>query len=157
MAVEDFGGKVLGRTIEVIGVDHQTKPDIGSNLARQLIDQDHVSMLNIGGSSGVGLAVQNVARERKIVSIQSGNYAASISGTSCSPYGTQWAVVTTALGIPEQIAFQPIGTQEKAITDHVDIKRFKSPAFVEQFTRRYLIQAGAAANTSASTSSSLFV
>ncbi len=97
MAVEDFGGTVLGRPIEVIGVDHQTKPDIGSNLARQLIDQDHVSMLNIGGSSGVGLAVQNVARERKIVSIQSGNYAASISGSSCSPYGTQWAVTTTAL------------------------------------------------------------
>ena len=97
MAVEDFGGTVLGRPIEVIGVDHQTKPDIGVNLARQLIDQSHVSMLNIGGSSGVGLAVQNVARERKIVSIQSGNYAASISGKSCSPYGTHWAVSTTAL------------------------------------------------------------
>ena len=97
MAAEDFGGKVLGRTIEVIGVDHQTKPDIGVNLAKQLIDQSHVSMLNIGGSSGVGLAVQNVARERKIVTIQSGNYAASLAGKACSPYGTQWAVSTTAL------------------------------------------------------------
>ena len=54
-------------------------------------------MLNVGGSSGVGLAVQNVARERKITTIQSGNYAASIAGKSCSPYGTQWAVSTTAL------------------------------------------------------------
>lgn len=97
MAVEDFGGKVLGRPIEIIAVDHQTKPDIGSTLARKLIDQDHVSMLNIGGSSGVGLAVQTVARERKITSIQSGNFAASISGTSCSPYGSQWAVTTTVL------------------------------------------------------------
>jgi branched-chain amino acid transport system substrate-binding protein len=97
MAVEEFGGKVLGRPIEVIAVDHQTKPDIGSTLARKLIDQDRVSMLNIGGSSGVGLAVQTVARERKITTIQSGNFAASISGTSCSPYGTQWAVTTTAL------------------------------------------------------------
>jgi len=97
MAVEDFGGTILGRPIEVIGVDHQTKADLGSSLARQLIDQDHVSMLNIGGSSGVGLAVQNVARERKIATIQSGNYAASISGASCSPYGTHWAVTTTAL------------------------------------------------------------
>ena len=97
MAVEDFGGKVLGRPIEVIAVDHQTKPDIGSTLARKLIDQDRVSMLNVGGSSGVGLAVQTVARERKIATIQSGNFAASISGTSCSPYGTQWAVTTTAL------------------------------------------------------------
>ena len=97
MAVEDFGGTVLGRNIEVIGVDHQTKPDLGVTLTRQLIDQSHVSMLNIGGSSGVGLAVQNVAKERKVTTIQSGNYAASIAGKSCSPYGTQWAVSTTAL------------------------------------------------------------
>ena len=97
MAVEDFGGTVLGRPIEVIAVDHQTKPDVGVALTRQLIDQGRVSMLNIGGSSGVGLAVQNLARERKVVSIQSGNYAASITGKACSPYGTQWAVSTTAL------------------------------------------------------------
>ena len=97
MAVEDFGGSVLGRAIEVLAVDHQTKPDTGVSLSKQLIDQSHVSMLNIGGSSGVGLAVQNVARERKITSIQSGNYAASIAGKACSPYGTQWAVSTTAL------------------------------------------------------------
>ena len=97
MAVEAFGGSVLGRPIEVIAVDHQTKPDIGVSLTKQLIDQSHVSMLNIGGSSGVGLAVQNVARERKITSIQSGNYAASIAGKACSPYGTQWAVSTTVL------------------------------------------------------------
>ena len=97
MAVEDFGGTVLGRPIEVIAVDHQTKADLGSTLARKLIDQDHVSMLNIGGSSGVGLAVQNAAKERRVVTIQSGNYAASIAGKSCSPYGTQWAVSTTAL------------------------------------------------------------
>ena len=97
MAVEDFGGTVLGRAIEVMAVDHQTKPDVGVALARQLIDQSRVSMLNIGGSSGVGLAVQNLARERKVVSIQSGNYAASITGKACSPYNTQWAVSTTAL------------------------------------------------------------
>src|ERR1700712_410895 len=97
MAVEDFGGKVLGRPIEVIVVDHLTKPDVGVSLARQLIDQNHVSMLNIGGSSAVGLAVQNFAKERKVTSIQSGNYAASIAGKFCSPYGTQWAVSTTAL------------------------------------------------------------
>ena len=97
MAVEDFGGTVLGRPVEVIGVDHQTKPDLGAGLTRQLIDQSHVSMINTGGSSGVGLAVQNVTNERKVTLIQSGNYAASISGKSCSPYATQWAVSTTAL------------------------------------------------------------
>ena len=97
MAVEDFGGSVLGRPIEVIGVDHQTKPDLGVGLTRQLIDQNKVSMINTGGSSGVGLAVQTVTNERKVTLIQSGNYAASIAGKSCSPYATQWAVSTTAL------------------------------------------------------------
>ena len=97
MAVEDFGGTVLGRPIEVLGVDHQTKPDLGVSLTRQLIDQNKVSMVNTGGSSGVGLAIQNVTNERKVTLIQSGNYAASISGKSCSPYATQWAVSTTAL------------------------------------------------------------
>ena len=97
MAIEDFGGTVLGRPIEVVAVDHQTKPDLGVTLSRQLIDQSHVSMLNIGGSSGVGVAVQNLAKERKVTSIQSGNYAASIAGKFCSPYGTQWAVSTVAL------------------------------------------------------------
>jgi branched-chain amino acid transport system substrate-binding protein len=46
MAIEDFGGTVLGRPIEVIAVDHQTKPDLGVTLARQLIDQSQVSMLS---------------------------------------------------------------------------------------------------------------
>lgn len=97
MAVEDFGGKVLGRPIEVIAVDHQTKPDIGSSLARQLIDERGVSALLQGGSSAVGLAVHNLAKERKVTSIVTGNYAASFSGRSCSPYGTQWPPSTGEL------------------------------------------------------------
>ena len=55
-------------------------------------------------------------------------------------------VVTTALGIPEQIAFQPLEAQEKAISSQLDIAQFKSPAFVESFVRRYLI--ANSANTS---------
>lgn len=49
-------------------------------------------------------------------------------------------VVLTTLGIPEQIAFQPLQAQEKAVADRIDISKFKSPSFVEQFARRYLIQ-----------------
>lgn len=55
-------------------------------------------------------------------------------------------VVTTALNIPKQIAFQPLDTQERAITSRLDVSRLKDPKFVEQFTRRYLIAAGAAAS-----------
>ncbi|MBV8912257.1 MAG: DUF1217 domain-containing protein [Acetobacteraceae bacterium] len=64
------------------------------------------------------------------------------------------SVVTTALGIPEQIAFQSLDAQEKAITDRVDISKFKDPTFVEQFTRRYLVAAGEATNSSSQTSQS---
>ena len=60
-------------------------------------------------------------------------------------------VVTTALGIPEQIAFQPLEAQEKAISSRVDLAKFGDAKFVEQFARRYLIAAGAAASSSAST------
>ncbi len=97
MAVEDFGGTVLGRPVEVVAVDHQTKPDVGSSLARQLVDQRGASALILGGSSAVGLAVQNFAKERKITTLVTGNYAASFSGRACSPYGTQWAVSTGEL------------------------------------------------------------
>lgn len=61
------------------------------------------------------------------------------------------AVVTTALGIPEQIAFQPIEAQEKAISSRLDLSQFQDPQFVEAFTQRYLIAAGQTASSSTST------
>lgn len=57
-------------------------------------------------------------------------------------------VITTALGIPKEIAFQSLQTQEKAITDHIDLTKFAKPAFVDQFVNRYLVQAGLNANSS---------
>ena len=62
-------------------------------------------------------------------------------------------VVTTALGIPAQIAFQPLDTQERAITARLDIKRLQDPRFVEQFARRYLVAVG----SNVSQPASLFV
>ena len=97
MAVEDFGNQVLGRPIELVAVDHQTRPDVGSGLARRMVDQRGVGALILGGSSAVGLAVQNFARERRITTLVTGNYAASFSGRGCSPFGTQWAVSTGEL------------------------------------------------------------
>lgn len=57
-------------------------------------------------------------------------------------------VVTTALGIPRQIAFQEIGAQERAISSRLDVTKFKDPKFVETFTKRYLVEAGIAAAAS---------
>ncbi|MEO9189008.1 MAG: DUF1217 domain-containing protein [Acetobacteraceae bacterium] len=65
------------------------------------------------------------------------------------------AVVTTALGIPEQIAFQPLEAQEKAISSRLDITRFNDPRFVEAFTQQYLIAAGEAASSTTSTTTDI--
>lgn len=62
-------------------------------------------------------------------------------------------VVTTALGLPEQIAFQPLQAQEQAISSRLDISQFQNPSFVNSFTQRYLIAANAAAASSSSSTS----
>ena len=97
MAAEDFGGRILDRPIEVISADHQNKPDIGSALARQFVDQRGVTVIVNGGASSVGLAIQSYTRDRKITTLISGGYAANFSGEGCSPYGTQWAPSTGEL------------------------------------------------------------
>lgn len=65
MAAEDFGGKVLGVPIEIVNADHQNKPDIASNIARQWYDQDKVDAIMELTTSSVALAVQAIAKEKK--------------------------------------------------------------------------------------------
>ena len=65
MAVDDFGGTVLGKPIQIISADHQIKPDIAAGIARQWYDRDQVDLIVDVPVSAVGLAVQNVANERK--------------------------------------------------------------------------------------------
>jgi len=60
-------------------------------------------------------------------------------------------VVTTALGLPLQIAFQPLLAQEKAVTSQLDITKLKDPKFVESFVQRYLLAANKAATTTSTT------
>ncbi|MBV8166706.1 MAG: ABC transporter substrate-binding protein [Alphaproteobacteria bacterium] len=97
MAVEDFGGKVLGRPIEVIFADHQNKPDVGASIARQWIENDHVNALFDIPNSAVGLAVQEVARDRDAVAINTGAATSDLSGKACSPHGIHWTFDTYAL------------------------------------------------------------
>jgi branched-chain amino acid transport system substrate-binding protein len=65
MAVDDFGGKVLGAPIEIVSGDHQNKPDIGAGIARKWIDSDHVDAIVDVPTSSVALAIQQVTREKK--------------------------------------------------------------------------------------------
>jgi branched-chain amino acid transport system substrate-binding protein len=97
MAVEDFGGKVLGAPIEIVSGDHQNKPDVGAGIARQWIDADHVDAIVDVPTSSVALAVQDVTREKKRVFLMSGPGSSDLTGKACSPYGVHWTYDTYAL------------------------------------------------------------
>src|SRR5437879_4078577 len=97
MAVEDYGGKVLGRPIEVIFADHQNKPDIGANIARQWIENDGVNLILDIPNSAVGLAVREVTRTHDAVDINTGAATSDLTGKACSPHGEHWSLDTYGL------------------------------------------------------------
>jgi branched-chain amino acid transport system substrate-binding protein len=97
MAVKDFGGKVAGKTIEVISADHLNKPDVGSAIARQWIDQDKVDAIVDVPTSSVALAVQDVTKEKGKVFLMSGPASSDLTGKACSPTGVHWTYDTYAL------------------------------------------------------------
>jgi branched-chain amino acid transport system substrate-binding protein len=99
MAVDDFGGTVLGKPIQVISADHQIKPDIAAGIARQWYDRDQVDLIVDVPVSAVGLAVQNVANERKKLFITHSTGTADFHGKFCSPYTMQWVFDTHALAV----------------------------------------------------------
>lgn len=99
MAVEDFGGKVLDAPIEVISADHQNKPDIASNLARQWYDTERVDTIMELTTSSVALAVQGLSREKQKINIVTGAATTDLTGKQCSPYGFHWAYDTRALAV----------------------------------------------------------
>jgi branched-chain amino acid transport system substrate-binding protein len=99
MAVEDFGGTVLDAPVEVITADHQNKPDIASNIARQWYDTEQVDSIMELTTSSVGLAVQALSKEKKKVTINTGAATTELTGAQCSPYGFHWAYDTHALAI----------------------------------------------------------
>ncbi|HVV43200.1 MAG TPA: ABC transporter substrate-binding protein [Nitrobacter sp.] len=99
MAVDDFGGKVLGKPISVIVGDHQLKPDIGASIARRWYDVDKVDLIVDVPVSAVGLAVQNIANEKKKLFITHSTGATDFHGKFCSPYAIQWVFDTHALAV----------------------------------------------------------
>src|SRR5260370_4542617 len=97
MAVDDFGGNVLGKPITVIVGDHQLKPDIGAGIARRWYDTEQVDLIVDVPVSAVGLAVQNIANEKKKMFIAHSTGAADFHGKFCSPYPVQVVFATPAL------------------------------------------------------------
>ena len=97
MAVADFGGKVLGKNIEVLGSDHQNKADVGAQKAREWFDQQGVDMITDALNSAVAIAVSKVAGEKKRVLIDVGAASTRLTNEDCNPYTVHYAYDTYAL------------------------------------------------------------
>ena len=97
MAVEDFGGSVVGRKVEVVSADHQNKPDIGSNIARRWFDQEGVYAIVDVPVSSIAFAVQQIARAANRVLLISSSGSSDLTGKSCSPTSVHWTYDTYAL------------------------------------------------------------
>ena len=97
MAAEDYGAAAKGEKVEIIGADHQNKPDIGSNIARQWLDIDKVDVIVDVPNSGVALAVNEIVREKNKVYLNSGAGTSDLTGKACSPNTVHWTYDTWAL------------------------------------------------------------
>src|SRR3984893_9957486 len=98
MAIEDFGGSVLGNKIELLISDHQNKPDLGAQKFREWADRDGLTMVLGGSNTGVSIAMSTLAREKKTPFFAIGAAGASLTGKDCTPYTVHYAYDTTALG-----------------------------------------------------------
>src|SRR6201996_7920611 len=97
MAVEDSGLVAKGWKIDVIAGDHQNKPDIGANIARQWFDVDKVDVIVDVPNSGVALAVNNVVKEKNGVFLNSGAGTSDLTNAQCTPNTVHWAYDTYTL------------------------------------------------------------
>ncbi|WGD52239.1 ABC transporter substrate-binding protein [Bradyrhizobium sp. CB1650] len=99
MAIEDFGGEVLGRKIELVTADHQNKPDLATSIARRWYDVENVDMITELTTSSVALAIHELSKEKKKIDIVVGAATSRLTGDACQPYGFHWAYDTRALAV----------------------------------------------------------
>ena len=97
MAVADFGGKVLGKNVDVVGADHQNKADVGASKAREWFDQQGVDMITDALNSAVGIAVTKIAGEKKRIMMNVGAASTRLTNEDCNAYTVHYAYDTYAL------------------------------------------------------------
>jgi branched-chain amino acid transport system substrate-binding protein len=97
MAIEDFGGTVLGKKIEIVFADHQNKPDIASNIVNQWIDTENVDVVADVPTSSVALAVQEITKNKNRIFLISGAASSDLTGKACSPTGIHYTYDTYSL------------------------------------------------------------
>jgi branched-chain amino acid transport system substrate-binding protein len=97
MAVEDSGLAAKGIKVEVLGADHQNKPDVGSNIVRRWIDIDKVDVIVDVPTSSIALAVSQIVKEKNKVFLVLGAPPSDLTGKACSPNTVHWSYDTWAL------------------------------------------------------------
>lgn len=97
MAVEDFGGTVLGKKIEIVSADHLNKPDIAATTARTWFDVNKVDMITDLAGSSSALAVIEVARQKNKIAIVNSSASSDIAGARCTPNSIQYTIDTNAI------------------------------------------------------------
>jgi branched-chain amino acid transport system substrate-binding protein len=97
LAVEDFGAAKKGMKVEIVSADHQNKPDVGSQIARQWYDVDKVDAIFDVPNSGVALAVNQITRDKGKAFINSGAASSDLTGKACSPNTVHWTYDTWML------------------------------------------------------------
>ncbi|MCG5239946.1 ABC transporter substrate-binding protein [Azospirillum doebereinerae] len=97
MAVEDFGGTVLGKPVEVVSADYQNKVDITSSTVRRWFEQDKVDMVVESTDSASAIAIQKLGADRKRITIAAGSASTALTNAECSPYGIHYVYDTYAL------------------------------------------------------------
>jgi branched-chain amino acid transport system substrate-binding protein len=96
MAVEEAGGTVLGKPIQLIVADHQNKPDIGLGIARQWFDVENIDVITEIGNSAVALAMHDLVEQHKKPALVVGAASTDLTGKACSRYVSQWNLDTNA-------------------------------------------------------------
>jgi branched-chain amino acid transport system substrate-binding protein len=96
-AVEDFGAAAKGMKVEILSADHQNKPDVGANIVRKWIDVDGVTMITDVNTSSVGLAVNEITRDKNITYLNVGSATSDLTGKACSPTTIHWIYDTWML------------------------------------------------------------
>ena len=97
MAVLDFGGKVLGKPVEIVFADHQNKPDVGATKAREWYDTQGVDMIVDVPTSSVAIAVGQVSAEKKRVFMDTGGATKALTNENCNAYTVHYVYDTYAL------------------------------------------------------------
>lgn len=99
MAVEDFGGSLFGKPIDIVFADHQNRPEVASEIAHRWFDRDGVDMVTDLTNSAVAIAVQNIARQSHKIDLVTSTATTALTNGDCSPYGVHWTFDSYALSV----------------------------------------------------------